>query len=63
MPDKENGWIEHYNDGWPKELHPHTIVQVQMEIDGEILSPMRADRVDWEHDDDPVCRYIIVRVN
>jgi hypothetical protein len=56
-------WVEHYNDGWPLGLLPSTKVIVKLEIDGHITEPMRADDVDWCHEDDPVARYQVVREN
>lgn len=53
-------WVQHDNNGRPDGVDRATIVRC--DLSGDVLIPLRADEVDWQHTGDPITRYQIQRV-
>ncbi|MDI9407781.1 MAG: hypothetical protein QM523_00875 [Candidatus Pacebacteria bacterium] len=50
-------WTLHDDSGLPLALKPGMIVEAEMKLDGEILTPMRVEELDWHCPGDPVAAY------
>lgn len=50
-------WTLHDDSGVPLALKPGMIVQVEMKMDGKVLTPMLVEEIDWHCPGDPVAAY------
>lgn len=50
-------WKDHDDSGMPSDVTPTTLVRVKMAPDGDVLSPMLAEDINWCFPGDPVDQY------
>lgn len=53
-------YTPHDNSGWPPGMTPDSWVKCLM-ADGTTISAAQAKDIDWQHDEDPVVGYSVVR--